>query len=537
MKKLFTIYLFMAVAITVNAQYKLSGVLPTYSAIGYNRYTNLNWEISYKFEKRDKSIYLNFYNAKVTVAPNSSYATPEKTYTKSELGVSVWPESNPHPSSLNVSVNCIRPDGKVELSGFSVSSDDYDLGEDWICAAILNGQELNLSAFKLSVMKASYNPGPVRELDDIINQKKSQKAANSSKAATQNSSSNYPLTTSQSSTTTNASTETPNNNLKLSDFGIPENTPTYTKKEATNQLITQAGSLAGELLNEWNAVSERKAQRLEAEYKAKISAEFDEKRRKEKTKFVKEFSPLFNQAEKGDENARMTLCFASKELSCEEFVPNKERWIQEAFANNNTDAILYKKSSYNLENIEYLEKNGIILGNVDAMVAIAMWYSRKTSYEGLIGGGNEQKALEWFNKAADFGSPNAMYFLGMIYKYGQITSDKYEQKIFIKFTVTKDEKLALDWFIKADQPNYKESIYSRSLDTRHAFLAKSSYYIYGARLEMYRLYKKGKIVADKAKAEEMKDEALILKYNGFNTSHTSFNYDKAKEKFNNIDRY
>ncbi|MDX6184085.1 hypothetical protein SGQ44_18130 [Flavobacterium sp. Fl-77] len=230
----------------------------------------------------------------------------------------------------------------------------------------------------------------------------------------------------------------------------------------------------------------------------------------------------------------MTLYYASEALRCDEFVPNKKQWLKEAIANNNQDAILAKVKSLpymGTESIGQLEKVAN-LGNLDAMIILAMWYSRKNNYKGLVGGEDQEKSLKWFNKAAGAGSPNAMYFLGMIYKYKQITRDKYEQPLFIKYDIAPDERFALNWFIKADQPNYKESIYSRSESSTHTYLASSSYNVPSACYEIFLLYKNGKVVKDKAKAIEMKSK---VKYLGMSGSYKDDN--RINEKFSDIKRY
>ncbi len=250
MKKLITICFFIITAFScVNGQNKLSGSLGTYAHNNIcNKYTNLNWEVRYKFEKRTDGIYLTYYNPKITIAQNSLYATAEKNYLKSELGLSVWPESY-SPSSLNVSVNCRMPNGKVELSGFAFStSDPYKPNEDWVCGTTFNGQEANLSAFTLSVTKASYSPQSVRELDNIIIQKKSQ-TTNTSTTTTQNSGSSNPSGTSQTSTSETTS-QIPSLESQYAKLGIPANTPTYTKQEVTNQLVTQGVGLVAGILTE-----------------------------------------------------------------------------------------------------------------------------------------------------------------------------------------------------------------------------------------------------------------------------------------------
>ena len=317
-----------------------------------------------------------------------------------------------------------------------------------------------------------------------------------------------------SSSSSDGTNENPLVNQPATTGGLPVNTSgndplaNYTPSSAYSGATTEkevyvqaAATVVGGLLDEMNANYERKQARLEAESRADISRSYDEDKRKRRTKFVTEFYPLLTQAEDGDVNARMILYYASESLKSEELVPKREQWFNEAYANNNTDA----RSRKSYINIPDLEENAVATGNIDAMVRLGMWYSAKVNYMGLTGGGDEQKALEWFSAAAAAGSPNAMYFLGMIYRYGTIVPNKYEQKLFIKFTVAKDEKTAFDWFIKADQPDYKESIYSRST-TNEPFLASSSFYIPDARIQIYLLYKNGKVVKDKAKAEKMKAE-------------------------------
>lgn len=511
MKKLLTICLLMATAFTANAQ-KLSGSLGTYSHnnIG-NRYTNLNWEVSYKFEKRtNDGIYLIYYNPKVTVAQNSLYATAEKNYSKQELGLSAWPQ-NYSPASLNVSVSCRLPNGKVELSGFAFStSDPYLANEDWVCATTLNGQEVNLSAFSLSIEKANYNPQPVEELDAIIKTK----TANTSTINTQNSGSNNPLATSQS-LTTQTNTQISSLESQYEKLGIPANTPTYTKSELTNQLVTQAGSLAGELLNDWNANYERKMALRDAANKAEIHAAYEKKT----AKFKSVYLPLMDLAEKGDENARMILYFSSKELEREYLVPKREEWFKKALANNNTDALLYKAfisilslkedDEFPVAYVEALAEKG----SVDAMMMLGDWYDRSDKSGFKTGGNNAKKALEWYEKAAAKGSPNAMYYLGMIYKYGKAKEISGPlRKWFVEYDVVPDEKIAFDWFTKSLQPNAIQSIYSNGTSYDY-FLSEFEPKTYR---ELAYFYRKGKVVPkDKAKADEL-DFFLLYPYKNKN---------------------
>ena len=520
MRKLFTICIFIATTFTISAQ-TLKGSCYDSGQGTSSWFTQVDLNATFSFYAKNNLVYIRCSNLRMNVPSNTTYNAYGETYTKSDLGISQWPQ-NQKPWSMTINI-----DGSYSGGSFSKS---ISCSGNYICDEFhiegIKVENVNISSFKVnSISNFTYNQGGDPQLEELIKQKNKQESqkTNSSVASTQNSGSTNPLETNSTTVTTS---QIPSLESQYAKLGIPANTPIYTKQDLTNQLVTQAGSLGAELLNIWAANQEIREARLNAEYKAKIHAEYDVKRRKQKTKFITEFLPLLKQAENGNVNARMILCFASRELSCEEFVPNKESWIEQAFADNNKDAIMYQKGYDN----EYLEKNRMSLSNVDAMVKLAMWYSHKTNIKGLSGGGNEQKALEWFNKAADAGSPNAMYFLGMIYKYGQVVSDKYQQNLFIKFTLTKDEKLALDWFIKAEQPDYKESIYSRMMSSNEPFLATTSFYI-PTRYQRYLLYKKGKTVRDKAKAEEMK--SLMDR----NSDKERDNYEKANEKFGNIDRY
>lgn len=514
MKKIFTICLLMATAFTANAQ-KLNGSLGTYTYKNVcNIFTNLNWEVNYKFEKRTDGIYLIYYNPKVTVAQNSLYSTAEKNYSKQELGLSAWPQ-NYSPSSLNVSVSITLPNGKVELSGFAFStSDPYKPNEDWVCATTIDRQEVNLSAFTLSVTKASYNPQAVKELDDIIRAKKVQNTSNTSNTTAQNSSPNNPLGTSQTSTT-QTNSQIPSLESQYAKLGIPANTPTYSKKEITNQLVTQAGSLAGELINEYNANYDKKMARWQAESDANSAALRARDKKKTELKFKAEFLPLIPQAFKGDDNARMALYYASSELDCYDYVSLKQReeWLKQALANNNLNAILENSISlgyHGPESISALEK-AANLGSLDAMMILASWYNMKT-YKTygvtFIGGDNPQKAIEWFTKSAFSGCPVSMYHLGMIYKYGKTKTVRGHEKkgmvIYGKEII--NEKLAFEWFSKSIQyPTFKKSLFARSLQTHYWFLSEFDPRAYD---ELAKMYNEGKVVPkDQAKSIALKTEA------------------------------
>lgn len=516
------------VTFTVNAQ-ELSGSLGTYTHnnVG-NKYTNLNWEVSYKFEKRTDGIYLKYYNPKVTVAQNALYATADKNYSKSELGLSSWPEVY-SPSSLNVSVDCLLPNGKVELSGFACStSNPYNLYESRICGTTLNGQEVSLSSFTLSVTRASYNPQAVKELDNIIKTKKSQ---STNTKISQNTGSGNPLGKSET-TTTEPISPIPSLESQYAKLGIPENTPTYSKKEVTNHLVTQAGNLGAELLNNWAANQKEREARLDMEYQAKISRESEERTRKYKAKFKEKYLPLIDKAKKGDENTRMTLYFASGSLLADEYVPQKYQWLTEAIKNNNANAILEEAriihdasrstNGYNCEKaIPYLEK-AASLGSVDAMLILADWYDAKKEADygdnkkyTNVGGEDAKKAFEFYNKAAENGSPNAMYKLGLIYRNGQALDNliagayKILKKNHVEYDIQLDEKKAFEWFSKSYSQRYnEESLFSKSIEGLHRFNV-STFDDRDCFNELALSYKKGiGVIKDKKKAKLIELEMM-----------------------------
>lgn len=340
----------------------------------------------------------------------------------------------------------------------------------------------------------------------------------------QNSDLHNPETTNESTTTATTTAETPNNDLKLSDFGIPANTPTYSKQEVANQLGTQAGSLAGELLNNWIANQERK----EAAYKRERELKEENNAKNYEEKFKAEYLPLMNKAIAGDENARMILYFTSDKKELWDYVPQRNKWFREALNNDNTDALLEKAKDI-LEYPEYFKKDGdsdynfyiekaANLGSIDAMILMAKYYdskfyNTKTSLD-------TKKAIEFYKKAAENGSPIAMYYLGMIYKYGVIGclgGEKY-YKMLPRFDVILDEKVAFDWFLKSyemfSRTDYQESTFAKSIKSNYFGLfgcVDHFYALDGCYRELSKIYKKGEIIAkDKDKAKKFENLANSL---------------------------
>lgn len=498
----------MTTAFTINAQ-TLGGSCYDDGQGTSSWFTQVDLNVTFSFYAKNNSVYIKCSNLKMNVPSNTTYNAYGQTYTKSDLGISQWPQ-NQKPWSMTINVSGSYNGGNFNKSiscNFNFTCDEFHIEG-------IQADKVNLSSFRItSISNFTYNQGGDPQLEEIIKQKNKQKSQTTSSS---NTTSKNPLTTSQSSTT-----ETTSQILSLesqyANLGIPANTPTYTKQEITNQLVTQAGSLAGELLNDWNANREKRIEAERAAYNQKRSIEINEKLKKDEEKFIAEYLPLMDKAKRGDENARMTLYFASASLFSKEFVPQRDQWFEEALKNNNTDAILEVARllvgkpgpDYDFNKaIPYLER-AVSLGNVDAMVILADYYN--LVYINInINNENAANALKLYSKAAELGSPNAMYKLGMIYKYGRA----YDYKKAVKYDVIVDEKIALEWFTRSLQPEYKESLYSKSLLYNGRFYYEtSSYFDASSYSEIANIYEKGKVVPkDKTKALEFRNKRKEYTY-------------------------
>lgn len=522
----------LANAFASSAQQKLSGAIGPISRAGLSHYTHVNWEVSYKFEKRNDDIYFVYYNPRVSVPSHASYATPQKTYTKGDLGLSAWPQTNLPPASLNVQINCITPNGTTELIGVAISYASEGTYGTRVSAAKLGGKEIDLSAFKLTITKAYYSPQPIPELDNIINQKKTSNTTSANAPSSNNLNNSQNTNSTATSRTQPVATGLPANtsgNDPLANY-TPSNA--YAGSTKTEVYIQAGATILGSLVEQVNANYEKKMARWQAESDAnskRIQAALE---KRQQIKFVTEFLPLIEQAQKGDENVKMLLYFASNDLASTAYVPQGEEWFNAALANNNTDALLHKAnlvsgkvghSGYNFENaIPYLKQAGA-LGSADAYVILGMYYD--LSYNP----GNES-AIDYFKKAAELGSPNAMYYLGMIYKYGQTNDNKSLKKVFRKHNIVLDENISVDWFKKAYdvRKTFKQSLYSRSSVVGGLyFYGGASLYLPDTYDQLKQLYTKGKVVKDLVKAAE-----LTASYSGIPKVNII-----EYEKFDNINRY
>ena len=506
MKKLLSIYLFTITVFTVNSQ-TLNGSCYDNGQATSSWFTQVDLNATFSFYAKNNLVYIRCSNLKMNVPSNTTYNAYGKTYTKSDLGISQWPQ-NQKPWSMTIYVSGSYNGGSFNKSIFCNSSFTCD---EFHIEGITAGN-VNIGSFKVnSISNFTYNQGGDAQLEELIKQKNKQQSLTTNSST---SVSNNPLTTSQTSIT-QTNSQIPSLESQYAKLGIPANTPTYSKKEVTNQLVIQAGSLAGELINEYNANYDKKMARWQAESDANSAALRAKDKKKTEVKFKAEFLPLIPQAFKGDDNARMALYYASRELDCYDYVSLKQReeWLKQALANNNLNAILENSISlgyHGPESISALEK-AANLGSLDAMMILASWYNMKT-YKTygvtFIGGDNPQKAIEWFTKGALSGCPVSMYHLGMIYKYGKTKTVRGHEKkgmvIYGKEII--NEKLAFEWFSKSIQyPTFKKSLFARSLQTHYWFLSEFDPRAYD---ELAKMYTEGKVVPkDQAKSIALKTEA------------------------------
>jgi TPR repeat protein len=300
-------------------------------------------------------------------------------------------------------------------------------------------------------------------------------------------------------------------------------TSEYQKNVETVQQITEIATGLTELFTPTPAQLQRRAAKaVEYERQKKIKKEIEEKEKEER--FLRLYYPLMKKAENGNDNAIMTLYYASYNLWCTEFVPKRHTWQSDAYNRKNTDAILAEidKEIYSMEEKKPYIKYAASLGSVDAMIKLAIQYD--FIIENNPNYSNAKLALEWFTKAAESGSPNAMYYLGMIYKYGIIEDLSkggivgIRKRTHVKYDVLQDEKIAFEWFSKSIQPNYEPSIYVKGTRSFHR---DGSYFDEESYNELAKIYRKGKVVPkDKAKAKELK--LLYESYDNDNNDRHKF---------------
>ena len=158
--------------------------------------------------------------------------------------------------------------------------------------------------------------------------------------------------------------------------GLPPNTsgndplanyapsPAYSGATTKQEVYVQAAAtVVGSLVDEMNANYDKKMERWKRESEANSAAIRAASKKKTEVKFKAEFLPLMQQAVNGDDDARMTLYYAGRELDCYDYVSyvQGQEWIKQAAANNNINGILQNSLSLGYmgpECIAELEKKG-----------------------------------------------------------------------------------------------------------------------------------------------------------------------------------
>jgi len=480
--------------VSVYAQ-TLSGIYKNDGHATGSYYTVVNWQISYGFEEDGGSVYIKFYNPKITVPTYSKYNFYGQIYSLSDISLSSWPQQNQLPYAMQVSVNV--SDG---YKNYDVAS---SCNGDGSCSRVFIASKNNIKNYSIGNMKIPsgasgfhINLGGEPKTEELLkNKKATDKSPQDNK--TSNSSAPGSVATSQ---------------------GVQTYTPSTTEKEIRNQLINSTAVIAGDLIGQWNASIERKRTKELALYEEKRSAEAGERLRKMRLDFIEKYLPLIDKAEKGDDDARMTLYYTSKLFFCKDLVPKRDEWFKTALKNNNADALMetaYFLASDLSDSRRYFER-GINLGSVDAMVAMANLFTFPVL--------DEERFLHYLKMAADLGSPSAMFRLGIVFRYGKYANFKGVPKLKVAI----NEKIALEWFMKSYQPAYEESIFAKARSNNTNIRFSCYDWLSGYEIEkiIYKDQKRKKVVAGYEDIAKQYEE-LKSKYAHLKDDHQKF-YDSSR---------
>lgn len=278
MKKLITICFLLAITFALNAQ-SLSGTqtLPGIRG-GALCYTVLNWKANYQFIEKDGAFYLSISNPSVSVANNSLYGS----YSKSDLGLSVWPDSDPKPYNFSIEVTITYPGGTQTTRTYNLSN--------FTGAYIGHLHEnkfknLSVSSFKVtSAGSMNYNGGRDGVVDKLIEEKKhasnktndtQSNGSNNSQGSSTNSTSSPSTspTSTNSQQTINPNDPNPMTNGSSRNYQAPKSSSSNSNKQLTveeQQLIQQGAAVGTELISDGLAVVsdalDVKKQRRESQY-------------------------------------------------------------------------------------------------------------------------------------------------------------------------------------------------------------------------------------------------------------------------------
>lgn len=170
--KYFLLICFAFLSGSVSGQ-KLTG---TESFSQTNRYTEVDWEISYNFYVRDKRVFIKFHSPKITVSPSSLYNHHGQLFSKSDLGISRWPEEEQDPL-LHLTVTASHA-GET----FTTTTECYSGCTDGITKGDEN--DLNINNYEITaVNRVWYNGGPDPAVMKLIFEKEQGKTSQDNSAA------------------------------------------------------------------------------------------------------------------------------------------------------------------------------------------------------------------------------------------------------------------------------------------------------------------------------------------------------------------
>ncbi len=291
---------------------------------------------------------------------------------------------------------------------------------------------------------------------------------------------------------------------------------------SSNNVYKEASNALGSALTQWGdqmqVENEARAQRQreEAEKLAqKNSLIAKENQEKGERYFKRQLDQYLIAAENGDENSRMRLYLEMQQVGrlwkydISYKLPNADKWLIEAAKNKNNFAmdmigsqVIYMKAfaeagyptgaeKYGMDYNQglILLKESANMGSLDAMMTLANFYNRKGKYYGS----NAEIAFNYYSEAAKKGSPNAMYYLGRIYRDKEISNIKYNH-------ISKDNAIAFRWFLKsAASIEFQETMFGELGVEGGSSFERSVYD------ELSTMYEKGLgIKADKEIAEKLK---------------------------------
>ncbi|MDP3916228.1 MAG: hypothetical protein Q8R96_21080 [Bacteroidota bacterium] len=271
MKKLIAFSLIMIAAFTLQAQ-QLKGTRE-YSEpreFGGSRYTIVNWIVNYQIILKADAFYIRLSNPRISVSPVSLYGTPNggKLYSKTDLGLSTWPDSDPTPYNMGLELTLIYPDGTHHKTGANVKEDSY-------IESTSKFKSAGPTSFKVaSVEYMYYNGGADNKLDILIAAKKNGSSNSSNNpnnplsTNTQTNTSNNPAT--QTGTTNTGMPANTSGNDPLAHFNNPQ--PTYSNNK-TVQAVGEFANAVEPLLEQWANQAQAKREEREQEELARLEGQ------------------------------------------------------------------------------------------------------------------------------------------------------------------------------------------------------------------------------------------------------------------------